>query len=113
MIVFASNKNRAVSGQELHTNFAISGDGEYLALVQPDGVTIASQFAPGFPAQQTDVSYGIDVTAATSTLIASGAAAKVLVPTSATLGTTWTARTFNDSGWTSGTTARPGACSTC
>src|SRR5581483_9228845 len=36
MIVFASGKNRAVAGRELHTNFKLSSDGEYLALVKPD-----------------------------------------------------------------------------
>ena len=56
--VFASSKNRAVSGQELHTNFGLSKSGEYLALVMPDGTTVASSFDP-FPAQIEDVAYGI------------------------------------------------------
>jgi hypothetical protein len=58
LVVFASNKNRRESGKELHTNFALSASGEYLALVKPDGVTIASEYAPTFPAQTDDVSYG-------------------------------------------------------
>lgn len=58
IVVFASDKNRRVPGQPLHTNFKLGADGEYLALVQADGVTIASQFAPTFPAQATDISYG-------------------------------------------------------
>ena len=37
LVVFASEKDRAVSGEQLHTNFALSGDGEYLALVSSDG----------------------------------------------------------------------------
>lgn len=44
------------------TNFGISADGEYLALVRPAG-TIASEFGPGgspFPNQSDDVSYGLD-----------------------------------------------------
>ena len=60
LVVFASGKDRAVSGAELHTNFKLDGAGEYLALVNPDGVTIASQYAPKFPAQHPDVSYGLD-----------------------------------------------------
>ncbi len=58
LIVFASNKNRAVAGAELHTNFALSAGGEYLALVRPDGVSVASEYAPTFPAQVENVAYG-------------------------------------------------------
>src|SRR5438552_1728227 len=60
LVVFASNKNRAVAGAELHTEFKLDGDGEDLALVMPDGATVVSQYAPKFPAQQPDVSYGTD-----------------------------------------------------
>lgn len=56
LVVFASDKNRL--GRELHANFRLTGDGEYLALVRPDGVTIATEFAPAFPPQQSNVSYG-------------------------------------------------------
>jgi hypothetical protein len=42
LIVFASGKNRAVAGAPLHANFSLNADGEYLALVKPDGVSIAS-----------------------------------------------------------------------
>lgn len=59
LVVFASGKNRTGNPTALHTNFALSADGEYLALVQPDGATIAHEFAPEYPAQLADVSYGI------------------------------------------------------
>ena len=36
MVVFASSKNRAVAGGVLHTNFKLSSNGGYLALVRPD-----------------------------------------------------------------------------
>lgn len=58
VIVFASGKNRSNPGAQLHANFSIDVQGEYLALVQPDGATIASEFAPAFPRQARDVSYG-------------------------------------------------------
>ncbi len=58
LLVFASNKNRTEAGKELHTNFALSAGGEYLALVRPDGVSVASDFAPTYPAQVENVSYG-------------------------------------------------------
>jgi len=51
LVVFASNKNRRTPGAPLHTNFKLDANGEYLALVQPDGVTIATQFTPTFPPQ--------------------------------------------------------------
>lgn len=59
LVVFASNKNRATPGQPLHSNFALSADGEYLGLVLPDGQTVAFQYAPAFPPQFRDVSYGL------------------------------------------------------
>ena len=60
LLVFASGKNRAISGAELHTDFKLDGDGEYLALVMPDGTTVASHYSPRFPRQRSDVSYGRD-----------------------------------------------------
>ncbi len=57
LIVFASGKDRSVAGSELHTSFRLSGDGEYLALTNPDGVVL-TEFSPSFPPQQPDVSYG-------------------------------------------------------
>jgi hypothetical protein len=59
LVVFASDKNRAVAGQQLHTNFKLSGGGEYLGLVRDDGVTIVHQYSPAFPAQSDDVSWGL------------------------------------------------------
>jgi len=41
-----------------HTNFALDKDGEYLALVDSNG-EIAHEYAPSFPSQQTDISYGL------------------------------------------------------
>jgi len=56
LIVFASAKNR--TGNPLHTNFKLSVSGGYLALVRPDGRTVASEFAPKYPPQLQDISYG-------------------------------------------------------
>ncbi|MCD6395217.1 MAG: lamin tail domain-containing protein, partial [Planctomycetes bacterium] len=42
----------------LHTNFKLSQNGEYLALVDVDGVTIISEFTPEFPEQRGHISYG-------------------------------------------------------
>ncbi len=62
LVIFASSKDRAVAGAELHTNFKLTSGGEYLALVQPDSTTVASAYAPSYPAQFRDVSYGFDAT---------------------------------------------------
>ena len=60
LVVFASDKDRDVASGELHTNFKLKSGGEYLALVQPDGTTIAAQYSPQYPPQFRDVSYGLD-----------------------------------------------------
>lgn len=58
LIVFASGDGVPDAGGALHTDFSLSAAGEYLALVAPDGVTVASEFAP-FPPQRENVSYGV------------------------------------------------------
>ena len=57
LLVFASDKDRT-SGQ-LHTNFKLDAEGGYLALVLPDGRTVAFDYGPGYPPQRRDVSYGL------------------------------------------------------
>ena len=57
-VVFASDKNRT-TGAQLHTNFKLDADGEYLALVQPDGATVSDEYSPEFPQQVENVSYGV------------------------------------------------------
>ncbi len=59
IVVFASGKDRLDPTVTLHTNFKLSASGEYLALVASDGTTIASEFAPTFPRQITDQTYGV------------------------------------------------------
>ncbi|MCH8924178.1 MAG: chitobiase/beta-hexosaminidase C-terminal domain-containing protein, partial [Planctomycetes bacterium] len=58
VLIFASGKDLVSPAGELHTNFQIGSGGEYLALVKPDGTTIAAEFADA-PNQREDVSYGI------------------------------------------------------
>ena len=85
LVVFASGKDRAVSGAELHTSFSLGSSGEFLALVKPDGIAIASQFAPAYPEQIDDVSYGLGVAALPTdvTLIEPGADSRWFVPNAA------------------------------
>lgn len=59
LVVFASGRDTNVNGT-LHTNFKLSSNPGFLGLYNPGGVLI-SGFAPTYPAQQTDVSYGRDL----------------------------------------------------
>ena len=106
LLIFASEKDRRRTGEELHTNFKIDKEGEYLALVAPDGITVISEFGAAgspLPRQRPDISYGLGQTGSqtTATLLARDAAAKVLIPTAvdAALGSSWTELEFDDSSW--------------
>jgi uncharacterized repeat protein (TIGR02543 family) len=55
MLVWASNKNRVVTGYPLHTNFRLENQGEFIGLYNPFGVPVDSAtFGP----QNQDASYG-------------------------------------------------------
>lgn len=57
-IIFASDRNRLIDGEE-HTNFKLnSSAGEYLALIDTDGSTVLSEYAPKFPDLGQLISYG-------------------------------------------------------
>lgn len=58
LVVFASNKNRAVLGFPLHTNFKLSKSGSYLGLIAANGTTAFDEFSPAYPQQFSDKSYG-------------------------------------------------------
>lgn len=57
-VIFASGKDRTAIGVNLHTNFKLSGSGEYLAVSDPDTL-ISHAYAPNFPGQRSNVSFGI------------------------------------------------------
>lgn len=59
LLVFASGKDRRDPAKNLHTGFSLSGSGEYLAIIEPDQVSISHSYSPMFPAQRADVSYGL------------------------------------------------------
>ncbi|MBW8041159.1 MAG: hypothetical protein FVQ85_14310, partial [Planctomycetes bacterium] len=114
LIVFASQKTFEEnplnypyldSAGYYHTNFELDKDGDYLALVGPDGNSIAHEYAPKFPIQLTDISYGLAQNA--MMLVPTGATASYHVPASgdAGLGTGWTDVGFDDSTWDTGPTS--------
>ncbi|MEX2092765.1 MAG: chitobiase/beta-hexosaminidase C-terminal domain-containing protein, partial [Pirellulales bacterium] len=90
-----------LAGGELHTNFALSAGGEFLAIVDTNGTTIIDQYTPSFPAQLEDVSYGraMENSGAPTTVLATGAAAKAIIPTNNNLGTAWRNADFDDAAW--------------
>ena len=55
LLVFCSGKDIADPAEPLHSNFGLSGSGEYLALVRPDG-EVTWQSAPFYPPHLSDVS---------------------------------------------------------
>ena len=66
LVIFASTKDRALPGAELHTSFALEKNGGYLALTRPDGTggtEIVHHYDP-YPANPEDVSFGLYGTAA-------------------------------------------------
>jgi len=119
LVVFASSQNVDnfvdANGNQ-HANFALSAGGDYVALVDPNGI-IASEFGVGgqnYPAQNRDISYGTTVDTVQTTLVASGAISDLLIPNAAydsLFGSDWTGgneATFlaagGLNGWTSGAT---------
>jgi hypothetical protein len=89
-----------------HTNFNLDKNpGEYLALVSPDGRSVVHEYAPRYPEQLPDVSYGLEQYA--TTLVATGASASYHVPTStdAILSSSWIELDFDDSEWDIGQTS--------
>jgi hypothetical protein len=108
LVVFASGKDHRDPSRPLHTSFKLSTAGDYLALVMPDGRTVATEFRPKYPPQLADVSYGFGSDATPVTLVSSGSSVRLQVPTVANggdvVGDAWIggSEPFDDSGWTPG-----------
>jgi CotH kinase protein/Lamin Tail Domain/Chitobiase/beta-hexosaminidase C-terminal domain len=112
LIVFASNENIETyvdPAGYLHTDFSLSDNGEYLALTDPSQ-NIIHEYAPGYPRQVFDVSYGLLPNTSVVTLIGDSHPTSALVPTNSSLDATsvnvppaWTLRTYNDGSWPSTT----------
>lgn len=99
LVVFASDKDRRDPAGQLHTNFKLRAGGEYLALVKPDG-TVDHDYAPTFPAQVPDVSYGLSYKSVTYNAVTAGDALKYKAPGDATDEADWYGESYDDSTWT-------------
>ncbi|MFT4546726.1 MAG: hypothetical protein ACI9MB_000670 [Verrucomicrobiales bacterium] len=109
IVIFASNKNRRDPANELHTNFKLSASGDHLALVRPDGTTVEHDYGASYPAQITDVSYGLGMSGGTSVLLEHGDGLRYKVPSDDSDDVDdglnpnpWIATGFNDASWTAG-----------
>ncbi|MCP4195217.1 MAG: hypothetical protein GY768_31840 [Planctomycetaceae bacterium] len=113
IVVFASNKDRTDPNSPLHTNFKLAGNGEYLALVKPDG-TVAQDFGEQYRPQFEDQSFGLAIGRETIELLDGSDAVRATVPLDNGLGDEWIQPAFNDEGWFQGNQgigyeiARPG-----
>lgn len=105
LIVFASGQvdsSYIDAGDFRHTNFSLSGSGEYLALNAPEGSTIQA-FSPEYPAQFEDVSYGVGTSAAVTAILEQGDPSTWFVPNS-DIGSGWQLAGFDDAAWTAAET---------
>ncbi len=103
-LVFASGKNRSQLGSPLHTNFRLRSEGEYLALANPQA-EVVFEFAPQYPRQFPDVSFGRERRADSETvLLPIGAPARAFVPADDRLSLRWTETDFDDEEWKFGRT---------
>ena len=104
-VVFASGKNRTVLNAPLHTDFRLSREAGYLALLNTGG-KVAYAFAPEYPEQFDDVSFGKGNTKRNEViLLREKSAARALVPKTSTAGRGWKELDFDDSSWKKGKTA--------
>ncbi|MBB5353482.1 hypothetical protein HNR46_003743 [Haloferula luteola] len=98
LLVWASGKNRRLPDQPLHTNFALSAGGEYLALVGPDAVPV-DDFDPEFPAMNDDEAYGRVFD--TQVLLGAGATIRYRIPQDDS-DSDWYHPDYDDQAWASG-----------
>ena len=103
MLVFASGRDAADyvdRDGRFHTSFELNGNGEFLALVHPDGTTILDAYS-SVPDQVRGASFGhIDSASVTSEFFSEGDDASALVPANAELPDGWTSVAFDDAAWT-------------
>ena len=101
LTVFASAKNRATSGQPLHTNFKLDNDGEYIALTNAASVVVSVVNLPSL-APNTSWGYGTGNTRNTVTVSPDNAALKWTVPAAAVSDDWRGGAPFDDTAWASG-----------
>ena len=91
LVVFASGRGTGQTADvenidplfgNLHTNCQINADGDYLALVSDDGITVVSEFAHDASdglQMCGDISYGVSQVGSTTDLVSNGMSARVVI----------------------------------
>jgi len=105
LVVFASDRDTQDPGGCWHTNFKLTGDGEYLGLLDDTGAVV-HEYAPKYPKQLADVSYGPGESFLEGDeLVGAGTPLAVLVP-GVEQDVAWRGGpAFDDSAWTHGDTS--------
>ncbi len=99
LVVFASGKDRRDNAQELHTSFRLARGGDFLGLFSPAG-DLVSSFAPEYPAQRVDASFGLTMETSTAALVESSSMGRALVTERRSdLPEGWNLPGLDDSGW--------------
>ena len=114
LVVFASAQtvdDYVDAGGNLHTNFSLNAQGDYVALVQDNGgLQVVSEFRVGggqYPNQLENVSYGIGNLTINTTLVDIDSSVHAFIPANDGLAGSWTGgqEPFDDSaaaGWLQG-----------
>lgn len=99
LLVFASGKNRAAPGGELHANFRLQNAGGFLALLDAtgDAVSVYSNYPP----QRAKVTYGRKLVSQTFSWIATNSAYRWKLMTNDAELAGWTAPAYDASAWPS------------
>lgn len=105
LLVYASGRGIPLTNGQVHADFQLDKGGEFLALVASNGTTIVSSYAPKYPPQYSDVSYGLIPGIGTSTnLVDITSPCTAFIPTTHP-GAAWTQPSFDDSSWIHGSFA--------
>ena len=103
MIVFASGEDitdtKLDEHGNLHSNFRLGANGEYLAVTNRDG-SVIHEFAPTFAGLRTDISYAVPT--ASRTLLATGSEIQYLIPSDNSVDDSWPSTDFPADGFQAG-----------
>jgi len=102
-LIWASNANLTDPAGELHTNFALSKNGEYLGLYDADRMLV-HDYGTAYPPQYEDLSFGLGLSLSDQTveLVSDATPVRAFSPADGTLASTWQHPAFDDAGWAAG-----------
>jgi hypothetical protein len=103
LLIWASSANQTDPAGELHTNFSLSKNGEFLGLFNADRIAVHT-YSPSFPPQYENIAYGVAISLADDTclLVSNTSPVRAYCPADDALGTTWRTQAFDDTEWLAG-----------